>query len=398
MNEMMHKAAQLAAKRKRLIIGLMSGTSADGIDAALVEIEGAGVDSVVEVLAWNTSPYPPGVREEVLRLSAGAARSAREVSELNFLLGGLFADAALELCGTAAVEISSVDLIGSHGQTIFHMGPGEDPGRFPSTLQLGEPCLIAERTGVTVVADFRPRDMAAGGQGAPLVPMADYVMFASRSKSRCMLNLGGIANVTFLPKGCDLGDVSAFDTGPGNAVLDSLAGIFSGGAIPFDDGGELAMKGTADGSLLDLLLEHPFFKLAPPKSTGRDTFGESFAKNLADEGRGLGLSDADIMMTAVSLTVRGVVDACRGHFPSELPIDEVIVSGGGVHNEALMTTLKKGLSGTRVVSLGDLGIDPDAKEAVAFAVLANETICGNAGNVPSATGAAKGVILGKIVP
>jgi anhydro-N-acetylmuramic acid kinase len=394
----MHKAAQLAVKKKRLIIGLMSGTSADGVDAALVEIEGAGVGSFVEVRAWNTYPYPPGVREEVLRLSAGSVCPARDISELNFRLGGLFADAALELCGSAAVEVSSVDLIGSHGQTIFHMGPGGAPGRFPSTLQIGEPCVIAERTGVTVVADFRPRDMAAGGQGAPLVPMADYIMFASQSKSRCMLNLGGVANVTFLPKGCDPGEVRAFDTGPGNAVLDSLAGVFSGGAIPLDDGGELAMKGAADGSLLDRLLGHPFFKLAPPKSTGRDTFGESFARNLADEGRGLGLSDADIMMTAVSLTVRGVVDACRDHFPSESPIDEVIVSGGGVHNEALMTSLKKGLGGNRVISVGDLGVDPDAKEAVAFAVLANETICGNAGNLPSATGAAGAVVLGKIVP
>jgi anhydro-N-acetylmuramic acid kinase len=392
------KLTELAAKKRRLIIGLMSGTSADGVDAALVEIEGAGNESIVDLLAWQTFAYPAGIQEEVLRLSSGANCSPGQISDLNFRLGGLFADAALGLCDSQKVDVSSVDLVGSHGQTIFHRGPGVKAGGIPSTLQLGEPCLIAERTGITVVADFRPRDVAAGGQGAPLVPLADYIIFASASKSRCLLNLGGIANVTLLHKGCGLGELLAFDTGPGNAVLDSLARIFSEGRESFDDGGVLALQGTADRTFLEKLLENPFFELAPPKSTGRDTFGEPFARQVLETGRALGLSDADIMKTAVSLTVRGVVDACRRFFPPGLPMDEVIVSGGGVHNVALMATLGKGFSGAQVVSSSDLGLDADAKEAVAFAVLANETVSGHAGNVPSATGASRAAVLGKIVP
>jgi anhydro-N-acetylmuramic acid kinase len=394
----LRRLAEIAAKKKRLIIGLMSGTSADGVDAALVEIEGSADESVVELLAWQTSSYPPEVQSEVLGLSSGAACSPARLSKLNFHLGHLFADAALDLCRTVNVEISSVDLIGSHGQTVFHQGPGEEPGGMPSTMQLGEPCVIAERTGVAVVADFRPRDIAAGGQGAPLVPLADYILFSSPRKSRCLLNLGGIANVTFLPLGCKLDGVLAFDTGPGNAVLDSLARIFSGGRDRFDEGGALAASGIADRPLLNELLTHPFFELSPPKSTGRGTFGESFAKVVIERGRVQGLKDADIMMTAVSLTVRGVVDACRKYYPQGFSIDEVIVSGGGVYNEALMSTLRKGLSPAQVVSSTDLGLHADAKEAVAFAVLANETICGHPGNVPSATGADRAVPLGKIVP
>lgn len=317
---------------------------------------------------------------------------------MNFRLGHLFADAALGLCRSGAVEISSVDLIGSHGQTIFHKGPGAESIGMPSTMQLGEPCVIAERTGVPVVADFRPRDMAAGGQGAPLVPLADYILLSSPRKSRCLLNLGGIANVTFLPRGCKLDELLAFDTGPGNAVMDSLAKIFSDGRERYDEGGKLALQGLADRPLLEELLAHPFFKLSPPKSTGGETFGESFARGLLERGRLQGLEDADIMMTAVSLTVRGVVDACRRHFPPQFSIDEVIVSGGGVHNQAIMNTLRKGFSSARVVLSTDLGLHADAKEAVAFAILANETICGHAGNVPSATGAARAVPLGKITP
>jgi anhydro-N-acetylmuramic acid kinase len=359
----LRRLAEIAAKKKRLIIGLMSGTSADGVDAALVEIEGSADESVVELLAWQTSSYPPEVQSEVLGLSSGAACSPARLSKLNFHLGHLFADAALDLCRTVNVEISSVDLIGSHGQTVFHQGPGEEPGGMPSTMQLGEPCVIAERTGVAVVADFRPRDIAAGGQGAPLVPLADYILFSSPRKSRCLLNLGGIANVTFVPLGC-----------------------------------KLDASGIADRPLLNELLTHPFFELSPPKSTGRGTFGESFAKVVIERGRVQGLKDADIMMTAVSLTVRGVVDACRKYYPQGFSIDEVIVSGGGVYNEALMSTLRKGLSPAQVVSSTDLGLHADAKEAVAFAVLANETICGHPGNVPSATGADRAVPLGKIVP
>lgn len=412
----------MARKKSRLAVGLMSGTSADGVDAALVRIEGSGTESAIEVLAWRTYPYRARLRDEVLAVSAGAKSDAGRLADLSFRLGSAFGQAATALCGEAGVDIRQVDIVGSHGQTVFHRPPGgqgvarstaargkhagapvsrralpssDAPG---CTLQLGEPCVIAEMTGATTVADFRPRDMAAGGQGAPLIPLADYILFRSGRKSRCTLNLGGIANVTFLPKRCSLGDVAAFDTGPGNMVLDWLARAFSGGERAYDESGRLALKGRANKRLLDKLLLHPYFKMAPPKSTGREVFGERYARELMAQGARLGLSEADIMMTAVALTAKTVAGACREHFSSGAHLDEVIVSGGGVHNRALMKSLKSALGSAKVIVSGDLGVPADAKEAVAFALLANETICGNAGNVPSATGASRPVVLGKIVP
>jgi anhydro-N-acetylmuramic acid kinase len=406
--------SRIAAKKRRLAIGLMSGTSADGVDAALVRIEGSGVDSTIEVVAWRTYPYPRSLREEVLSVSSGAKGSAGRLADLSFSLGRAFGEAALALCREAGVEIRRVDLIGSHGQTVTHRPPGgereatvrygaaaharrssDSPG---CTMQLGEPCVIAEVTGTTTVADFRPRDMAAGGQGAPLVPLVDYILFRSARASRCALNLGGIANVTLLPKRCSLEDVSAFDTGPGNMVLDWLAKTFSAGERAFDEGGDLALRGKTDKRLIEKLLLHPYFSAAPPKSTGRETFGEKYAGEILAQGARLGLEESDIMMTAVALTARTAAGACRDHFRHRGRLDEVIVSGGGVHNRALKKSLTKSFKPARVIVSDDLGVPADAKEAVAFAMLANETISGNPGNVPSATGASRPVVLGKIVP
>lgn len=389
---------EIAAKRSRLVIGLMSGTSADGVDSVLARIDGAGERSRVEVLGWATTPYPPELRDEVLAVSSGARSDAGRVAELSFRLARVFADAAVEICGRVGADPSEVDLIGSHGQTVFHRPPGREPDATPCTLQLGEPCVIAERTGVTTVADFRPRDMAAGGQGAPLVPLVDYILFRSDEKSRCMLNLGGIANITWLPRGCAREEVLAFDTGPGNMVLDSLAHTFSGGERRFDEGGALALSGKPHGALLGKLLAHPYFKLAPPKSTGREEFGEKFAAKILRQGGRLGLSEAEIMATAVGLTTEAVALACREHLTSGAPADEVVASGGGVRNEALMNALRSSLAPARVVSSDDLGVPADAKEAVAFAVLANETVSGNPGNLTSVTGAERAAVLGKIVP
>jgi anhydro-N-acetylmuramic acid kinase len=392
----------------------MSGTSADGVDAALVRIDGSGENSAIEVVAWKTFPYRRQLREEVLSVAAGAKGNAGRLAELSFRLGRAFGEAALALCREAGVEIRRVDLIGSHGQTVFHGPPdgkrgatdkrgtahgdirsSDSPG---CTMQLAEPCVIAEITGTTTVADFRPRDMAAGGQGAPLVPLVDYILFRSARASRCALNLGGIANATLLPKRCSLADVTAFDTGPGNMVLDWLARTFSAGKKSFDEGGELALAGKADKRLLEKLLLHPYFRAAPPKSTGRETFGEVYAGEIMAQGARLGLKETDIMMTAVVLTARTSAGACRDHYPHGGRVEEVIVSGGGVHNKALMKALGKSFRSARVVLSDELGVPADAKEAVAFAMLANETISGNPGNVPSATGASRPVVLGKIVP
>jgi anhydro-N-acetylmuramic acid kinase len=389
---------QISKKSRRNVIGLMSGTSADGIDAALVVIEGVGPHPKLEVKSWAMFPHDPEVREEVLAVASGEACDAGRIAALNFLLGHAFADAAIELCRKADVPLGGIDLIGSHGQTVFHRGPGEPEGSLPCTLQIGEPSVIAERTGVTTVADFRPRDMAAGGQGAPLVPVADYVLFSVPDKSRCTLNLGGIANVTFLPMDCSLDGVTAFDTGPGNMVLDAIATIYSGGEKSFDHAGQIAKKGRTKKALLEKLLAHPYFRMTPPKSTGREMFGYAYARQVLEQGALFGIKEQDIMRTAVTLTARTVGEACREHFPKGLRIDEVFVSGGGVHNETLMKEVRKELKPAIVKTSADAGVPPDAKEAVAFAVLANETIAGRAGNVPSVTGASRPVVLGKIVP
>jgi anhydro-N-acetylmuramic acid kinase len=240
--------------------------------------------------------------------------------------------------------------------------------------------------------------MAAGGQGAPLVPLVDFFLFASKQKSRCTLNLGGIANVTFLPRGCALDEVIAFDTGPANMVLDALAKTFSGGRKQCDEAGALAKKGRSNKRLLEKLLTHPYFKMAPPKSTGREMFGEEYAGQVLEQGALLDMKEADIMRTVVSLTARAVADACGVHYSSGAAFDEILVSGGGVHNETLMQALKKELKPAKILISDKAGIPADAKEAVVFAMLANETLAGRAGNVPAATGASRAVVLGKIIP
>lgn len=395
MEQVTNRLLNIAGKDRRKIIGLMSGTSADGVDAALVSVEGAGKASNIEVIAWDMYPHDPEVRDEVIAVASGKECDAGHIAVLNFLLGHAFADAAVELCRKAEIPLDEVDLIGSHGQTVFHHPPGQAQGPLPCTLQIGEPCVIAERTGVTTIADFRPRDMAAGGQGAPLVPLVDYILFSSDRKSRCALNLGGIANVTILPKSCSVDDVMAFDTGPGNMVLDELAKVFSGGEKSFDEGGILAKKGKSNKPLLEILLAHPYFKKRPPKSTGREMFGEHYARQILEHGARLEMKEADIMRTTAELTARAIGDACRSHSGA---FDEVVVSGGGVHNETLVKEIMKSLKPAKILISDRLGIPSDAKEAIAFALLANETLAGHAGNLPSVTGASGPVVLGKIVP
>jgi len=369
------------------IIGLMSGTSADGIDACLAQIELRGNRLDARTEHFRTIPYSDELRHRVL-----GCRTVADVCRLNVELGEAFADAVLQLCDEAGVPLTEVDAIGSHGQTVCHLPDG--PVR--STLQLGEPCVIAERTGVTTVADFRMRDVAAGGSGAPLVPVVDHLLLSDEKTDRVALNLGGIANVTVLSAGGTLESVVAFDTGPGNMVIDGVMDLMTQGHRTFDRDGQLAARGTPNNGAIEFLLDHPYFEQPPPKSTGRELFGLRFAQAFTAAKAPGKQGRADVAATATAFTARTVADAIR-RWAFDGPC-EIIASGGGVHNRTLMTMLREQLPDARIVASDAHGIDPDAKEALAFAVLATLTLNDRPGNVPSATGARRPVILGKIAP
>jgi anhydro-N-acetylmuramic acid kinase len=359
------------------VIGLMSGTSADGVDAAIVEING----TQVKTLAFDTFAFLPAVRKQILELGEQKCVTAGVISDFNFQLGEILADAVIKICKKNKISLRTIDLIGSHGQTIFHR-----PSK--STLQIGESSIIAYRTGVTTVSDFRPKDIAAGGQGAPLVPFADYWLFKNKKKSRAIQNIGGIANVAFLPAGCSSKDIIAFDTGPGNMIIDRLVFLLTKGKQNFDRGGKIAAKGKIDQNILKQMLSNSYFKIKPPKSTGRELFGkeytDSFYKKLPNE---------NIVTTATAFTAMSIADAYKRFLP-KTP-DEIILCGGGARNNTLVEMLKENIK-SKVLFTDDFGINSDAKEAVSFAILAYATIKGIANNVPSATGAKNAVVLGKV--
>lgn len=392
----MNRLQRLVTNPRRRVIGLMSGTSVDGVDAALVDIAGSGWSSDLAFQHFLSFPYPNGLKEHILECSTAGQGSIDALCRLNVLLGEIFAEAALALVREAGLEPSQVDVIGSHGQTVHHLPEPLDHFGYPvrATLQLGEPAVIARRTGVVTVADFRPADMAAGGQGAPLVPYFDYVAFRSSEQSRALLNIGGIANFTVLKQNATLDDVVAFDTGPGNMLIDALMHkLFK---KPFDKNGAVAGRGQVSGELLDLAMKHPFIDKKPPKSTGREAFGEAFCEQFMENGNRLGLNPEDLVATATAFTAEAIRRNYERFVQSWCPITELIVSGGGAHNPSLMRALRERFHGASLATIDDYGIPADAKEAVCFALLANETIAGNANNVPSATGAQQPAILGKI--
>lgn len=384
----MRRLTPILKKRTRLGLGLMSGTSADGIDALLAEVSGKGLRTRVRTLVFETYPFTPGMKQRILKL---VSAQAEEICEMNFIIGELLAEAARKLMKRAKVSPGKVDFIGSHGQTVYHLSG--HPCRRNSTLQIGEGAVLAARTGVITVCDFRPADIAAGGTGAPLVPFADYILFRKKGKTRALLNLGGIANVTVIPGKLD--QVMAFDTGPANMVIDGLVRLQSRGKRKWDDGGQLAGKGKLNERLLGDLMGHPYLRLPPPKSTGREMFGEEFAKNLWKKGRRL--SFEDLLATATFFTAASIyLGFDRFIFPL-FRVDEIYVSGGGMHNRTLMGFLGKVFDPIPVAPLNDLGVPGDAKEALAFALLADATLQGMASNVPSATGARGPAVLGKII-
>ncbi|MFH0947230.1 MAG: anhydro-N-acetylmuramic acid kinase [Planctomycetota bacterium] len=385
----LERLSTFALQPAHRVIGLMSGTSADGVDAALVRREEGDSGLRASLEAYLTVPYAPGLREQVL---AAAGFLPRRLAQLDVLLGEEFAHAARRLMKESGRDRSEVDLIGSHGQTICHHP--EERGGPRCTVQIGSPAVIAERTGLPVVSDFRVRDMVLGGEGAPLVPLADRLLLGRQGEIRVLLNLGGIANLTALRGRED--DLIAFDTGPGNALLDALTRLSTNGLETFDRDGARAARGQVKEPLLAELLEHPFLRKPPPRSADRDLFGAPLAARILARKEQAALDD--LLATAAEFTVRSVVRAIRELPPPYQPVDRVIVSGGGVHNRVLLSRLSDELSGTIVETSDIHGIPADAKEAIAFAVLARETLLGRPGNVPAATGASKPAVLGSITP
>ncbi len=384
------------SKNPRLAVGLMSGTSLDGVDAALVTIFNHGVQTKVELRHFITFPYPPGLKEKILEISTPGRGSVDQICQLNVLLGEVFATAAKELLRVAGVDPQTVDFIGSHGQTVHHLPQEKElfGYKFRATLQLAEPAVIAKRTGILTVADFRPADLALGGQGAPLVPYFDYLLFRSDEKNRALLNIGGIANLTILKKGCQVEDILAFDTGPGNMVVDALMTKLFG--KPYDENGAIAQSGRVSEALLLDALNHPYFSRPFPKSTGREEFGGRFCERFLDEANRLQLKPGDILATAAELTVRAIWANYENFIAPKIVLEELIVSGGGSRNLFMINSLRQKAQTIAVKVIDEFGISAKAKEAVCFAVLANETISGNPNNVPAATGASRPTILGKI--
>ncbi len=380
-----------------LVVGLMTGTSADAVDAALVRFDGAGLQTAHTLVRYHESPLEDPLRREILDVAGASTLPPERLMRLDAALGERYAAAVLELLVGAGVDPLEVDAIGCHGQTVRHLPRAAD-GSGGLTLQLGSAAILAERTGITVVSNFRSRDVAAGGEGAPLVPLVDWWMFRSGEESRALLNLGGIANLTYLQAGGSLAQLLAFDTGPCNAVLDALAGRLSGGAERRDEGGARALGGRSSPALLQALLEDPFFAQPPPRSTGRERYGVGYAVSLETRGRALGLPDDDLMATAVELIAASVADAVTRYLGPRGGVDAVYASGGGVRNPALMAALSRRLAPARLAAAESLGVRSDAKEALAFAFLAHQTLCGRPGNVPAATGAAHPVVLGHVTP
>lgn len=385
-----------------LAIGLISGTSADGVDAALVEIRPHGNRLRAHARQWLTMEYPPALREAVLRVAGGAPTTAGEICRLNVAVAESFAQAATQVCADACIPLSAVEVIGSHGQTIWHEpAPTGGGALYPaSTLQIGQPQVIAERTSVTTVGDFRARDMAVGGQGAPLVPMVDYLLFSDAQEGRILLNIGGIANITALPAGGEPEGVAGFDTGPGNMLLDGLVNSLSGGELAYDRDGAWARRGRPDAALLSALLDEPYYRLKPPKSTGRELFGADYLRKCVAMAKARGVSDADLVATVTALTAATIAGAIEEFVLPGGGLQVVIAAGGGAHNPAMMDDLGARLAahGLRLTTADQYGVPVDGKEAVAFAVLAYLTIAGRPGNLPSVTGARKPVVLGVTAP
>lgn len=376
----------LREKNTRFAIGLMSGTSCDGVDAALVRIKGTGGHVHVKFLQHTTIPYPNPVRMRLL----DSHLTVQQVAMLNTEVGERLAEAAEKMMEAAKEEGVTVDFIASHGHTVAHVPPRQ--GKAGATLQIGEPAIIAERTRTLVISDFRQQDMAAGGQGAPLVPYADWVLFHKPDHVTACLNIGGIANFTVVTE--DINKVMAFDTGPGNMIIDATVSVLTKGAQSMDEDGAAAAAGTVIPEFLEYLLDHPYFKIRPPKSTGREEFGlDVYLRDALGARRDRTFED--LVATATAAVAYSIVGAFNGYIKKEYPVTHCIVSGGGAYNPTLVSWLRKGMPGITVNTSDDYGLPSSIREAIAFAILGNESIMGTPSNVPTATGARHPAILGK---
>lgn len=392
----MNKLAQLMDKKDKLVIGLMSGTSADGIDAVLVQIQGWGMDTRVHQREFITLPFPPAVRERILTMTQGGFGGSQEMCQMHFLLGKLYADACITLCDTAGIAPSQIDLVGSHGQTVFHIPQRDEYLGFEvsGTLQIGEPSLIAEALGCVVVSDFRVRDMAADGQGAPLVPYTEYLMYRDPDRTIALQNLGGIGNITLLPQNGGLEDVLAFDTGPANVLIDAVISILTEGEHHYDKDGALAAKGSVHAGLMEYLLDDPYLSMKPPKTTGREHYNHAYVERLLQKAGEFNLPKEDIMATVTRYTAETIRIAVERFCP--IKPQRLIVGGGGSQNPTLLKDMQACLPSLEVLVNEDIGFDSNSKEAVAFAILANEAVHGVPNNAWTATGAKHPVVMGKI--
>lgn len=397
---------QLAQKPTKKVIGLMSGTSVDSVDAALVEIRGHGLETQAELLAFHSHPFEAEVRDRIFDLFQPETSRVDELCQMNFRIGEVFADAALAVIREGGVAVKEIDLIGSHGQTVYHLPPQTEAQYVPSTLQIGEPAVIAYRTSIPTIANFRVADLAAGGQGAPLVPYVDYLLFRGTHRTVALQNIGGISNVTLIPApvtgssrtGAAASDVLASDTGPGNMIIDSVMEILTDGVEKYDNAGQFAAQGSVCESLLSEWLGHPFIRALPPKTTGREEFGRQFADQAIQQAQDRNVGQADLVATLTAFTAETIFDYYRRFLFPHYSVDEIYISGGGSHNLTLMEHLRTLFQPIPLLSIDSIGFSSDAKEAIAFAILANEAVHGHPTNLPQVTGASQPMVLGTFSP
>lgn len=377
---------------EKYAVGIMSGTSLDGIDVAVVKLENYGINTKIDLVGFDTVPFIDDLKEEIKRSLSLDKSNVELICSLNFKLGYAFSEAVKTVCEKINFDLAKIDFIGSHGQTIFHI-PKDTEILKKSTLQIGEPSVIAYEIGCQVVSNFRSMDMAAGGEGAPLVPLTEYILYRT-GKNRVLQNIGGIGNATVIPANCKLNDIFAFDTGPGNMIIDEVTYKLTN--MPYDMGGELAKKGKIINSMLEELMSHEYIVKLPPKSTGREVFGSQFADKILSKYKNE--SNEDIIATVTMFTAKSIEYNYRNFIMPKVKIDEIIIGGGGSYNTTLLSMIQDCMKECKVLTQEDLGFSSDSKEAIAFAILANETVNGSFGNVPTATGAREFVVLGSITP
>lgn len=387
-------------RKVRRVVGMMSGTSVDGVDAALVEISQTDGSLQAKLLAFENKPYPEAVREQIFALFRPETATVDKIGYMNFLLGEIYARSALSVIEKAGLTPADVDLIGSHGQTIWHepVPCTKDGWPVRYTVQIGEGSVIAERTGLVTVSDFRVADMAAGGQGAPLVPFSEYLLYRQEDETLLLQNIGGIGNMTVMPAAAKPEDVYAFDTGPGNMIIDAVISALTQGAQTFDEGGAFGAKGTVNEELLALLQQEPYYTRPLPKTTGRELFGTQYTAKILSWQESRHIPEADLVATVTDLTAWSIASAYEQYVLPKHRASKLVVGGGGSYNKTLLGFLQKRFAphSVEVQTQEDLGFNSDAKEAVAFALLADRCIQGLPNTLPSVTGAKKPVVMGKI--